>query len=308
MIEFHRKYRPKTLKGMYGQKSAVSLLKRLLDADQLPHQLMFTGPSGCGKTTLARIIANKIGCKGSDFREVNCADFNGINMIRDVTRQARLKPMYGPARVWLVDECHMLTKEGQNAWLKALEEPPEWVYFMLATTEPAKLLKTIQNRCQEVKVELLKDDESRGLIEGVAEKEGISLTTAITDKIIREAEGSARKALVILQALVGLDDDKEKLLAIEKANARSEAYQIGVELLFKPTNWMTIAAIIKNMTDDNWEGMRMLILSMASNVLLDPKKAGLHPRAYKVMVAFSEPFYNTGKSGLVASCYEAIRK
>ena len=128
------------------------------------------------------------------------------------------------------------------------------------------------------------------------------------DKIVGASEGSARKALVILQSLVGIEDTEEQVAAIDAATSKSEAYKIGTELLYNPrTNWATVSNIIRKLEDDNWEGIRMLVLSMASNVLLDPSKIKFYAKAYKVLVAFSEPFYNTNKAGLVASCYEASR-
>lgn len=306
--EFHRKYRPKSLKTVRGQKKAVELLQRLHTAKKIPHQLLFTGPSGCGKTTLARIVAKElIDCHDKDFVEINAATSRGVDMVREIQRTINLKPLFGKSRVWLIDEAHKLTGDAQNGLLKIVEEPPSHSYLMLASTDPIKIIKTIQTRCTEVKVNLLSEDDLRTVVSRVADKEDISLNQEATDKLVAASEGSARKALVILQSLVGIDDEEEQVTAIDRASAKSEAYQIGTELLYKGGNWAAISNIINKMQDDNWEGIRMLILSMASKILLDMGKVKFHPKAYKVIVCFSEPFYNTNKSGLVASCYEACR-
>lgn len=305
--ELHRQYRPKTLKGIKGQPKAVALLERLFKANKVPHQIMFTGPSGCGKTTLARIVATKLDCHEKDFKEINCADFKGIDMARGLIRTAHAKPLFGRVRVWLIDEAQMMTKEAQNALLKLFEEPPDWVYIMIATTDPAKILDTIKTRMTEIKVNLLKDEDIRDTIRRVAEKEDLTIHQDAMDKLVDAACGSARQALVILQQLIGIKGEDEQVAAIDAVTAKSEAYQIGTGLLYQGAPWASIASLIKKMEDNNWEGIRMLVLSMATNILLDMTKLKFHPRAYKVMIAFSEPFFNTGKAGLVMSAYEASR-
>jgi DNA polymerase III gamma/tau subunit len=306
--EFHRKYRPKSLKAVQGQTKAVTMLRRLADSEKIPHQMLFTGPSGCGKTTLGRIVADTIlDCHGKDFIEINAASSRGVDMVRDIQRIINSKPLFGRTRVWFIDEAHKLTGDAQNAFLKILEEPPGHAYIFLASTEPNKIIKTIQTRCTEVRLDLLKPDEIEATVSRVAKKESISLNQDAMAKIVDASEGSARKALVILQSLVGIEDDDEKLLAIDRASSKSEAYKIGVELIYGQSSWAKVASIINTMEDDNYEGIRMLILAMASNALLDPKKIRFHAKAYKTIVCFSDPFYNTGKSGLVASCYEATR-
>lgn len=308
MEEFARKYRPKSLKTVRGQKKAVDLLTRLEKANKIPHQILLTGPSGCGKTTIARIIADQIiDCKGRDFIEINAAGSGGIDMVRSIQRTINSKPLYGKSRVWLIDEAHMLTKDAQNGLLKNTEEPPHHAYIMLASTDPVKIIKTIQNRFTEIKLGLLPSADIQVMIERVCKKEDISLTQDAMDKLIGASEGSARRSLVILQSLIGIEDEEDQIVAIDRASSKSEAYQIGTALLYQSAGWAIIANIINKMEDDNYEGIRMLILSMASNVLLNQTKVKLHPKAYKVLIAFSDPFFNTGKNGLVASCYEACR-
>src|SRR5688572_25883760 len=141
-MELYKKFRPKTLKGVVGQEGAVSSLQSMIDKGRLPHTILFSGPSGCGKTTIARILKGILECSDLDFFEINCADFKGIDMVRDIRRYVGIPPLHGKSRVWLIDEAHQLTKDAQNAFLKLLEDTPKHAYFMLATTDPQKLLPT----------------------------------------------------------------------------------------------------------------------------------------------------------------------
>ena len=117
--------------------------------------ILFTGPSGTSKTTLARIYKNHIGCSDMDFVELNAANFKGIDTVRDIIRDMNLSPMKGPVRMWLIDECHKMTNDAQNAFLKSLEDVPSHVRFCLATTDSSKLLKTLVSRCHKVQTKLL---------------------------------------------------------------------------------------------------------------------------------------------------------
>ena len=154
-MELYKKYRPKNFKRIVGQPTITEQLTSMTRSNQFPHSSLFSGPSGCGKTTLARIMRNKLDCGDQDFQEVNCADFRGIDMVRDIRNRMNLAPIGGECRVWLIDEAHQLSSQAQNAFLKILEDTPSHVYFMLATTDPQKLIPTIRTRCAEFKVSSL---------------------------------------------------------------------------------------------------------------------------------------------------------
>jgi len=125
MSPLHIDYRPKTLKEMEGNRSTVDSLQAVLSRESdIPHAFLFSGSAGCGKTSLGRIVASELGCAPADFREIDTADFRGIDTIREIKNQARLKPLAGKVRVWLLDEFHKSTADAQNALLKILEEPP----------------------------------------------------------------------------------------------------------------------------------------------------------------------------------------
>jgi DNA polymerase-3 subunit gamma/tau len=301
--EFYKKYRPKLLKEVVGQTEAVRLLGGALKRGQVPHSLLFVGPSGCGKTTLARIVKNRLECSKSDFKELNCADFRGVEMVRDIRARMDLAPMAGKCRVWLVDECHQLTKDAQNAFLKMLEDTPNHVYFFLCTTDPGKLLKTIQTRCTEVRVKALTPKVMEELVTTVASKERMDLSEEVIERLVEVADGSARKALVILNQLVGLEDETEQLQAINAADARVNGIEIARALLNPRTRWGDLAKILKGV-DDEPESLRRMVLGYAANVMLGGGK--MTGRARLIVDVFHDHFFDCGRAGLVASCHEVV--
>ena len=114
-MSLYHKYRPTTLEDIRGNSEMVeSLQAMLLDKETCSHSLLIHGPTGCGKTTIGRIIATELNCKGNDFREVNTADFRGIDTIREIRKQSQYKPLEGTSRVWLIDECHKMTKDRKS--------------------------------------------------------------------------------------------------------------------------------------------------------------------------------------------------
>lgn len=302
--ELYKRYRPKTFKAVLGQDEAVKMLTQLVITKKVPHALLFTGPSGCGKTTLARILKRKLHCGESDFFEVNVADFRGIDMVRDVRSRMSLSPISGECRVWLVDEAAKLTSDGQDAFLKILEDTPSHVYFMLCTTDPQKLKKTVITRCTEVKLRLLPGKVLEQLISDVAGKEQVHLYDEVRDKIVSHAEGSARKALVLLNQVVGLNTEEEQLEAVEKGDYKAQAIELARALIKPNAKWADVSVILTSL-DEEAESIRRMLLGYCQSVLLGGGK--LADRAYLIIDALREPLYDIGKPGLVAACWEVVK-
>ena len=299
MREIHLEERPATFKQVVGQAEACQQLMALGKSDEgLPHTLLFTGPSGCGKTTLARIVRQKLKCSDTDFFEINAADSRGIEMVRSIQGRVGLAPIGGETRVWLVDECHQLTADAQGAFLKLLEEPPGHVYFMLATTDPQKLKNTIRTRCTEIKVRSLTAEETVGLVNRIAEERtGEKLDDGVAAKLAEVADGSARKALVLLQQVVGLDTPGTQIAVLQKADIKQAAIEICRALMAnKP--WPVVAAILRD-CDEEPETIRWMVLSYFTKVALGGKGA---ERAIKILEAFQDNYFDSKKAGLVISC------
>lgn len=301
--ELHLEERPATLKAVVGQTEAVAQLKSLSTGEEgIPHCLLFSGPSGCGKTTLARIVRRRLKCADADFAEVNAANSRGIDMVRNIQVRAGMAPIGGgAARVWLIDECHQLTADAQGAFLKLLEEPPDHVYFMLATTHPEKLRKAIRTRCTEIKVRDLTEAEVVALVQRVADDRGIEVGAEVVAKLAEVSEGSARKALVLFQQIMGIDDTEKQMASLQNVDAKAAAFEIARGLM-AGAPWSKIAKIIKA-CDEEPESIRWLILSYFTTVALGGGKNAA--RAVEVMEEFQDNYFDTKRAGLVMSCYRA---
>lgn len=304
-MELYRRLRPTKFNEVIGQPMAVRILTDLVKKKNIPHAIAFTGASGCGKTTLARILVTKLGCNKEDFCEINAADARGIDTIREIRSHMGYAPMQGSCRIWLIDEAHRLTSDSQSALLKMLEDCPDHVYFMLATTDENKLLPTIRTRCTEIRLISLPQKPMEDLITGAAKKEGIEVSKELLKQLIECADGSARKALVLLEQIAGIEDEAERIDAVQKADSKRDAIEIARSLINPKATWQEIAAIIKRVEDDP-EKIRRMILGYASAVLLNGTK--ISPNAYLVISCFETDFFASGKAGLVRACYEVCSR
>ena len=309
MTELYKKYRPKKLDELVGQSNIIRTIKGWGKPNQIPHALLLTGQSGCGKTTLARIIRRMLRCSKGDFSELNTADFRGIDMVRDVRSRVMLSPLGGgDSRVWLIDECHKLSVDAQEAMLKLLEDTPSHVWFILATTEPNKLKVTIRNRCTTLELKPLRDDDMAKLLDGICVKENIELTDDVGDKIVEVAEGSPRKALVLLDQVAGIEDEEDQLKAIATTESQREAIDLARLLMkMKPTaRWSEVSKLLNSIEglEGQAEGIRRMLLAYHTKVMLGGgEKAG---RAFDIVNVMRDNFYDSGKAGLVASLYEIV--
>lgn len=294
------KYRPKMLKEIVGNDAVVKSLRSLFERGNLPHTMLFTGPSGCGKTTLARIVARYLRCSDWDFQEMNTADFRGIDSSRGIIQQMFLCPMNGPCRVWLLDECHQITKDGQHALLKALEEVPSHVYFLLATTDPEKLLPTVRTRCVTFALHALNDKEMEIVIRRVVEGEKRNVPDEVIEQIIMDSNGSPRMALSILDKIIGMDESEMLEAAKQQAAETNEAIALCRALIGKRP-WPEVSRIIQGINQDP-EQVRRAVLGYMQTVLLKSDNG----QAYIVLDAFQKDFFTTGKPGLTMACYLAV--
>lgn len=304
-MDLDLKHRPTSLKEVVGQEDAVRVIKGLIKKG-IPHKLAFSGPSGCGKTTLARIVAKKLGCDPDfDFLEINCADKRGIELIRELRTAAPLSPANGDCKVYLLDEAHKMTSDAQSAALKLIEEPPSHVYFILATTEWHKLLRTIQTRVTNVVVKSVDDDAMHDYLVGIneAEKKPVS-DNNVLEKIVEVADGSVRMAVKMFESIMGIEDSNKQLQAIQRQDTKRQAIEIARILFRSRPLWKSVTPLLKAV-DDEPEKIRHMILGYCNAIILNNWK--LSGRAAELIELFRDPWYDCGKSGLYASCYQACR-
>ena len=300
--ELYKKYRPSVLERVRGQDAAVAMVKNWVARNSVPHAILLSGPSGVGKTTIARILKTLLNCSNIDYVEVNGADDTGIDMVRGIRDKMMAAPFKGSCRIYMIDECHALTKNAQNCLLKALEDTPKHVYFILATTDPTKLLNTIQTRCTEVALKPLSTKHIEDILTYVCKKEKLKISEEVLDKIVKCCEGSARKALVYLDQVMGLEDEEEQLNAITPSSMAAAAFDLWKEFCAPKPQWANVAAVLRELKDDP-EGVRRLILACARTSLLKPGSK-YAARAYLVIDTFRDNLYDTGAAGLAAQCYE----
>lgn len=204
----YRKYRPDSFAKVRDQEQIVKVLEGAIKKGDIPHAILFSGTRGTGKTTLARIFAKAIGTADLDLYEIDAASNRGIDDIRELKEAVHTLPYESKYKVYIIDEVHMLTKEAFNALLKTLEEPPEHVVFILATTEEEKLLDTILSRCQVFRMHSPSRAVLAATVIDIAKQEGFTLNPDAADLIAIAADGSFRDALGVTQKVIMASGDK----------------------------------------------------------------------------------------------------
>lgn len=303
-VEFYKKHRPKTSKHFAGNASAKKQVSSWIKNDAVPHFIIFNGPSGCGKTTLARMLRESLGCGDGDFREINAAGkARGIDEVKTIEGQLNMSAISGKCRVYLIDEAQKMTNDAQNAILKMTEDTPKHVYFIFCTTDIQKLLPTIRTRASVVSVEPLSAADMGKLLGRVAMKEDVSIPDDVRDAIVSAADGSPRKALVLLNQIAYLEPE-EMLDAVEQSDEKKQAIDLCRLLMNPKTKWKAVADVLKNLEGVEPESFRYMMLAYATNVCLGGGR--MAARAFVLLDQFSSNYYDTKRAGLVADCYEVV--
>lgn len=295
-ITLYRKYRPSKFEEVAGETEIIKTIRSSLKSGKLAHAYLFTGPRGCGKTTVARLIAKGVNCLTNgitdspcnicdncknisdgtfmDMVEIDAASNRGIDEIRELKDKINYQPAKGRKKVYIIDEVHMLTKEAFNALLKTLEEPPEHVIFILATTEPEKILPTIISRCQRYDFKIFTLNEMQPRLRYIADQEEINILDEAIEVIYEASGGSMRDAISILERvcmnyledeidrekveeILGITSGKKMLIFIEylKNNNKKGAVEflneiwresVDVEIFFKD-----LAKLVRNLIEKN---------------------------------------------------------
>lgn len=232
----YQKYRSASFDEVVGQEVTVRTIKNAIREDKVGHAYLFCGPRGTGKTTMARLLAKAVNCTDHenapcgkcdncisaangthpDIIEINAANETHVEDIRDLIERSKLAPMFGKHKVYIIDEVHQLSSAASSALLKTLEEPPENVIFILATTDPQKLLPTIISRCQQFNFFKIRTDQIQNHLLEIAEKENIKMDVQAAYQIAVLANGGMRDALSIMDQCASFSNDEIKEEDIER--------------------------------------------------------------------------------------------
>ena len=235
-VSLYRRYRPQRFSEVSGQTAAIEILTRSLAGSRVGHAYLFSGPRGCGKTTVARILAKALNClspesgepccgcrscqaiaggESLDVVEIDGASNNSVDEVRELKTHVALAPFSSKYKVYIIDEVHMLSMAAFNALLKTLEEPPSYVVFVLATTEPHKVPVTIRSRCQHIPFHSIGTRRIFDRLRQVVEWEGADAQPEALWEVARQADGALRDALSMLEQVVNRGDGHVRLEDVE---------------------------------------------------------------------------------------------
>ncbi len=263
----YRTYRPAKFEEVVGQDYIIKILKNAIKSNKIAHAYLFAGPRGTGKTTIAKLFAKAINCESfkeeacdecdsciafnnnshPDIIEMDAASNNGVDNIREIVEQVNYAPILGKYKIYIIDEAHMLSDSAFNALLKTLEEPPTHVIFILATTDPEKIIPTVLSRCQRYNFsKISKFNMKKKMIE-ILNKENLKYDEEAIDEIATMAEGGMRDALSILEQMLSYNDSgvyKEDVLKVFGLSTTEEKIN-----LLNEVHSQNIASAIKHLRD-----------------------------------------------------------
>jgi DNA polymerase-3 subunit gamma/tau len=246
-----RKWRPRRFAELVGQEHVVRALANALDSGRVHHAFLFTGTRGVGKTTIARIFAKSLNCERGassdpcgecetcmaidagryiDLLEIDAASNTGVDNVRELIENAQYMPSRGRYKVYLVDEVHMLSKPAFNALLKTLEEPPEHVKFLFATTDPEKLLVTVLSRCLQFNLKRLDEGQIEGQLRKILGAEGIAADEGAIRQLAKAADGSLRDGLSLLDQAIAYTGGRLDDAAVATMLGTVDRTQVGALL------------------------------------------------------------------------------
>ena len=277
----YRTYRPQTFEEVAGQEHIVRTLKNALATGKIAHAYLFAGPRGTGKTTMAKLFAKALNCEHGigcqcneckncvaitegnhpDVLELDAASNNGVDEIRELIDKVKYGTILGKYKVYIIDEVHMLSTGAFNALLKTLEEPPEHVIFILATTEPHKILPTILSRCQRYDFNKVSEQDIKERLKAVLLNEGVEYNEEAIELVVQLADGGMRDALSILEKVLAFSGNTlnvKDILDIFALESKEEKIKLlnsiishnMTDVLQRLTNYVTKGTDIKRLTED----------------------------------------------------------
>ena len=264
----YRKYRSKSLTDVVGQDHITDILSRALKSGRVAHAYLFTGPRGVGKTSIARILAHEINqlpysdeSSHLDIIEIDAASNNGVEDVRDLREKVQIAPVSASKKVYIIDEVHMLSKQAFNALLKTLEEPPEHIVFILATTDVEKLPATIISRTQRYGFRSIHPSDAVKHLKHIAKQEKIKITDEALKLIAERGDGSFRDSISLLDQLSSLADDKNGITAELVETSLGLAPTTIVDDLLHAVEKHDVATIAQLLTKTEADGISPIVLN-----------------------------------------------
>lgn len=293
----YRTYRPQTFDEVAGQEHIVKTLKNALATGKIAHAYLFAGPRGTGKTTMAKLFAKALNCEKGvghqcneckncvsiiegnhpDVLELDAASNNGVDEIRELIDKVKYGTILGRYKVYIIDEVHMLSAGAFNALLKTLEEPPEHVIFILATTEPHKILPTILSRCQRYDFTKVSEVDIKERLKAILLNENVEYVEDAVELIVSLADGGMRDALSILEKVLAYSNNRlvvEDVLNIFALESKEEKIKLlksivshdMSDVLSRLNNYVTKGTDIKRLTEDLLSILKDIVIYNSSNI------------------------------------------
>lgn len=314
MNSLHTKYRPKSLDDVIGQDSAVKNLKRVVK-DGRAHCFLFTSPlPGVGKTSLARILANSFAggeATPANIEEVAAADSTGVDAMREIIRHTMFRAIgASPVKAVILDEAHRLSGAAWDVLLKPIEEPAPHVYWMICSTNPGRIPKTIISRCLRYDLKPVSEDDLGELLLRVIEAEKLEVNDDVLEAVIEEAGGSPRQALQFLELCNFCESASEARAAMRSAAQSREAIDLCKFLVSGGQGgWAQAMKLVKAMGDVEAEGIRITIVNYLAAVAMSAKTGDKAGQALNLMAPFIRGTYNSSDklAPLLISIGDALR-
>lgn len=305
-LPLHRKYRPESFDEIYGNKSTIKALRLKIEEGAVT-TFLFHGKRGTGKTTAARITARETGAGDIDIHEYDVADVGLKDFAREQKVVSRFNPLSGGKRVTIYDECQDASAGFWNAMLKTLEEPPKGNYFILCTTNPAKLPDAIKSRCASFHFSPLNSKEAVSFLKDICKEEKVEIDSEVLEAVAEKTECIPREMLVLLDKVIDVEGDVvfDIIDSHVSMSVDSEDLRELTKALLAGKSWKMVSSLLKSI-DTEPESTRYAIMNYIAAVLLNSEKEKAD-RAFLIIEEFKNTFIYSGRAGLYSACFACTK-